>query len=201
MRNRAGVVKMKKLISLTLVLLLTLTACGGSGVSDILGGKSPDGEDGSDIYAEDGFAEGRIGDVIHSAFMNFSVNSAYTAAGYNGHTAPEGKQVLVVEMTIKNTFKESLPMWDDDFQAQWTASDETGEFAYPITDGNDNNLGVVAEEQLPAEYELAINETRTGTLVFDVPAGEKDFSVSHMELFNDGTEGDTFFVYFTAEVK
>lgn len=59
----------------------------------------------------------------------------------------------------------------------------------------------MAEEQLPAEYELAVNETRTGDLVFDVPAGEKDFSISHLELFDDDSEGDTFFVYFTAEER
>ena len=35
------------------------------------------------------------------------------------------------------------------------------------------------------------------------PAGQADFSISYLELFDDGTEegdtGDTYFVYFTAE--
>lgn len=187
---------MKKLISLTLTLLLTLalTACGGN--------SSGGGSASNEVYAEDGFGEGRIGDVVHSIFMDFSVNSAYTTSNYNGYTAPEGMKVLVAEMTIKNTSTASLPMWDDDFQAQWTTSEETGEFSWPITDdGEGGDLDAVAEEQLPAEYELAVNESRTGALVFDVPAEEKDFSISHLELFDDGTEGDTFFVFFTAEAK
>ena len=190
---------MKKLISLTLALLLilSLSACGFSAYAGV-----PDGggeEEGSDIYAEDGFAEGRLGDTLHSVFMNFSVNSA---GDYHGHAAPEGSRVLVVELTVKNTFKESLPMWDDDFQAQWTASETTDEFAWPITEGEDGaDLDPVADEQFPAEYELAVGESRTGTLVFDVPEDEKDFSISHMELFSDGSEGDTFFVYFTAEKR
>jgi len=180
-------------LSLALLLLLALTACGGSSGSS---------SDGGGIYAENGYAEGRIGDVMHSAFMDFSVNSAYTTADYNGHTAPEGNQVLVVELTVKNTFNESIPMYDDDFQGQWTASEETNEFAWPITEGEDgSDLDVVADEQLPAEYELAVNASRTGTLAFDVPADEKDFSISHQEMFSDGTTGDTFFVYFTAEAK
>lgn len=182
---------MKKLVSLTFALLLALvlSACGGSSGAN-------------EVTAEDGYGEGRTGDIIHSAFMDFTVNSAYTTSDYNGHTAPEGKQVLVVDMTVKNTFKETLPMWDDDFQCQWTASEETNEYAWPITEGqNGQNLDTVAEEQLPAEYELAVDETRTGALVFDVPAGEKDFSISHLEMFNDDTTGDTFFVYFTAEEK
>lgn len=198
---------MKRFLSLLLTLLLSLalTACGGgdSGSSGTSGSSSSAGGTGSgDVYAEDGYGEGRIGDVVHSYFMDFTVNSAYTAGEYNGHTAPEGKQVLVVEMTVKNTFNESLPMYDDDFQAQWTTSADSGEYAWPITEAeNGDELDTVSDEQLPALYELSVNESRTGTLVFDVPAGEKDFSVSHMELFDDGSEGDTFFVYFTASGK
>ncbi len=197
--------EMKKLLSLTLALLmaLTLAACGGDSGS---GTPSSSSAGSGDVYAEDGFGEGRIGDTIHSTFMDFTVNSAYTTMDYNGHTAPEGMKVLVVEITVKNTFKETLPMWDDDFQGQWSASAETEEFAWPITEGEDgSNLDTVADEQLPAEYELAVGESRTGMLVFDVPADEKDFSISHVELFDDGSEdgseGDTFFVYFTAEEK
>jgi len=182
---------MKKLAVLTLAILaiLTLSACGG-------------GSGGREVRAEDGYAEARTGDTVHSYFMDFTVNGAYTTADYNGHTAPEGKQVLVVDLTVKNTFNESLPMYDDDFQGQWASSSETEEFAWPITEGEDGvDRDTVAEEQFPAEYELAVNESRTGTLVFDVPAGEKDFSISHQELFDDGTEGDTFFVFFTATAK
>ena len=188
--------ELKRRISmiLALVLVLTLSACGGKGSSSA--GTAESGE----VYAEDGYGEGRIGDVMHSYFMDFTVNSAYTTSDYHGHTAPEGMKVLVVNMTIKNTFNESLPMYDDDFQGQWSASPETDEFAWPITEAEDgSDLEVVSEEQLPAEYELAVNETRTGDLVFDVPADEKDFSISHLELFDDDSEGDTFFVFFTAE--
>lgn len=191
---------MKRLCSLllALLLLLALAACGGD--SGDSGGSSGAGS--GEVRAEDGYAEARIGDLVHSYFMDFTVNGAYTTAAYHGHTAPEGMKVLVVEMTIKNTFNESLPMYDDDFQGQWSASSETDEFAWPITEGEDGgDLDAVAEEQLPAQYELAVNETRTGTLVFDVPADEKDFSISHLELFDDNSEGDTFFVFFTAEER
>ena len=194
---------MKRILSLilTLLLILALSACGGSSGG---GGASSDGggAGSGDVYAEDGYGEGRAGDVVHSVFMDFSVNSAYTTSDYHGYTAPEGMKVLVVEMTIKNTFNESLPMWDDDFQAQWTASSETGEYAWPITEAEDgSDLDVMDSEQLPASYELAVNESRTGVLAFDVPAEEKDFSISHLELFDDGSEGDTFFIYFTADQK
>lgn len=193
---------MKKLLSLTLALLLilALAACGGRDGGGDEASSSGGGSETSDVYAEDGYGEGRIGDVVHSYFMNFTVNSAYTTSEYSGHTAPEGMKVLVVNITVKNTFNETLPMYDVDFQGQWSGSDESGEFAWPITMGEDGSaLDTISDEQLPAEYELAVDESRTGVLVFDVPADKSDFSVSHQESFDDNTEGDTFFVFFTAK--
>ncbi len=184
---------MKRIMAFALALLalLALPACGGSDASEI-----------REVRAEDGYAEASMGDTVHSYFMDFTVNSAYTTADYHGHTAPEGKQVLVVELTVKNTFSESLPMYDDDFQGQWASSSETDEYAWPITEGADGvDRDTVAGEQLPAEYELAVGKSRTGTLVFDVPAEEKEFSISHQEFFDDGTQGDTLFVLFTAKQK
>lgn len=200
---------MKKLCSLLMMMLLVLalTACdsipGQSGSSD--SGSSDSGSSGSDssggVKAEDGYGEGRIGDVMHTYFFDFSVNSAYTTSDYNGYTAPEGYTVLVAEITVKNTGRDSITMWDYDFQGQWSSSQEDEDFAWPIT----TEMDPVAGEQLPAEYDLAVNEERTGTLVYNVPEGEKDFSISYLELFEDGTEegeeGDSFFVFFTAEAK
>lgn len=184
--------------TLALLLLLVLAACGGEPVED----ETPGGPGSGEVRAEEGYAEARVGDLVHSYFMDFTVNGAYTAAEYHSHIPPEGMKVLVVDLTVKNTFNESLPMYDDDFQGQWSASSETDEFSWPITEGeNGVDLDTVAEEQLPAEYELAVNESRTGELVFDVPADEKDFSISHLELFDDNSEGDTFFVFFTAEER
>ena len=192
---------MKRLLTILLALLLSLTlaACGGKPGGD---GDSGGSSGVNELWAEDGYAEGRIGDLVHTYFMDFTVNSAYTASEYHGHTAPEGQKVLVVDMTVKNTFNESISMYDIDFQGQWNASAETDEFAWPITIGEDGSeLDTVAEEQLPGEYELGVNESRTGELVFDVPEDEKDFSISYLELFSDDSEGDTFFVYFTAEAR
>ena len=59
----------------------------------------------------------------------------------------------------------------------------------------------MSARQLPTEYELAVDEEREGLLVFEVPQGEKDFSISYLEVFDDSTEGDVFFVFFTAEEK
>ena len=40
---------------------------------------------------------------------------------------------------------------------------------------------------------------REGLLVYEVPAGYEDFSISTQDTYSDGTTGDTYFVYFTPE--
>ena len=89
----------------------------------------------------------------------------------------------------------------DDQQVGAVGDDSEDAYDVPITYYTD----AVSDQQLPTEYELAVDEERTGLLVFEVPAGETDFSISYLELFDDGTEegeeGDTFFVYFTAEAQ
>ena len=57
----------------------------------------------------------------------------------------------------------------------------------------------LTDEQLPGTYPLSVDEEVTGLLVYEVPAGNRDFSISYLEQFDDNSEGDTFFVFFTAE--
>ena len=67
-------------------------------------------------YAKDGFAEGRLGDTMHTYFFDFTVNSAYLCDTYEGYTPiMEGYQLLVADVTVKNTNRESIPMYDTDF--------------------------------------------------------------------------------------
>lgn len=64
-------------------------------------------------------------------------------------------------------------------------------------------LEPVGENQLPGTYPMAVDEERSGELVYEVSSGFTDFSIAYLEQFVDdsGEEstGETFFVYFTAE--
>ena len=158
------------------VMVLGLTACGG------------------------GSNEGRTGDTMETYFFDFTVNSAYLTSDYAGHTPAEGNVLLVADITVKNTFQQSIEMYDTDFQAQW-GSDGEEDFRVPITYDTENqmDLPTLTDEQLPSTYTLAVDEERTGLLVYEVPAGFQDFSISYQEIFSDDSYGDTFFVFFTAE--
>lgn len=170
-------------VLLALVLALALAGCGGSS-----------GQDAS---------EGRVGDIMETYFFNFTVNSAYLCTEYEGYVPADGSVLLAADVTVKNTFNKSIEMYDTDFQIQWGDGDE--DYGYPITIDMETGeeLDPVSDEQLPGTYNLGVNAERSGLLVYEVPADNVDFSISHLELFDDGSdeseEGDVYFVYFTAE--
>lgn len=95
-------------LAAAVVMALGLTACGGSGSS-----------------------EGRTGDTMETYFFDFTVNSAYLTSDYAGRTPGEGNVLLVADITVKNTFEQSIEMYDTDFQVQWDDGDDA--YAYPIT--------------------------------------------------------------------
>ena len=154
---------------------------------------------GTEITAEDGYGEGRIGDTMQTYFFDYTVNSAYTCTEFAGTTPAEGNVFLVADVTVHNTNSASIEMYDTDFQAQW-GSEAEEDFRVPITYDTENqmDLPTLTDEQLPSTYTLAVDEERTGLLVYEVPAGFQDFSISYQEMFSDDSYGDTFFVFFTA---
>ena len=214
---------MKRTRTLCAALALTaaaaLTACsmpGGSGSapdssapdSSAADSSAPDSsaaeapaesDPGETISSEDGYGEGRIGDTMQTYFFDYTVNSAYTCTEFAGTTPAEGSMFLVADVTVRNTDNRSIEMYDTDFQAQW-GSDGEEDFRVPITYDTENqmDLPTLTDEQLPSTYTLAVDEERTGLLVYEVPAGFQDFSISYQEMFSDDSYGDTFFVFFTA---
>lgn len=191
---------MKKFVGIIAATMLafSLTACGpvDRAVQSIVGRAS---DSGSNVVTadDDGYAEGRIGDVMKTYFFNYTVNSAYTCSEYEGYIPSEGNKLLVAEVTVKNTDRSTVTMYDTDFQVQWGDDDNDDAYDAPITYYSE----AVSDEQLPEEYDLAVNEERTGLLVFEVPEDSKDYSISYLEQFSNDTEGDVFFVFFTAKDK
>ncbi len=170
---------------LCLLLLLCLTACGGD-----------------TGYAEDGFADGGLEDTMHTRFFDFTIHSAALSDSFDGYVPQEGHRLLAAEITITNTFPQTLPMSFLDFQVQWGDERGAGCYGYPVCLGEEDDFSTyatVSDQQLPVTYDLKVEETREGILLYEVPQRETDFSISYQEFFDDGTEGDVFFVYFTCD--
>ncbi len=182
-KGKGKMMKKARLVPLLLALAMLLSGCGKSKEEEDEGGP-------------------HLGDTMHTCFFDFTVNSAYVCGEYEGYVPEEGNQMLVAEVTVKNPGDASVEMYDTDFQAQWGSEDED-DFRVPITTDPDTNeeLDTLSDKQLPSTYTLGIDGERTGLLVFEVPAGHPDYSISYQEMFSDETTGETYFVYFTPEVK
>lgn len=191
---------MKKIASLLLATVVTaavLAGCGSNGVVSSSSAPSSAATNNSVGYPdENGNAEGRLGDTMHTYFFDYTVNSAYLCDEYEGYTPADGNEILVADITIKNTVTSTLPMFDSDFQIQWN-DDADDAYDAPITYEKVDD--VLNDQMLPGEYDLPIGKTINGLLVYEVPAGNKDFSISYLEMFDDDTTGDVFFVYFSAD--
>lgn len=188
--------QLKKLASLALATVLAVTVFTGCGKPS----DDPDSAKTTPGYPdEEGYAEGVLGTAMHTEFFDFTVNSAYTCAAYEDYTPADGWQMVIVELTIKNTFSESVPMFDSDFQIQWS-DDADDAYELPITIYLESGK-TVGKNMLPSEYDLAVKESRTGILAYEVPVGETEFSISYQTYFEGGSEGNLFFVFFTAKNK
>ena len=154
-------------------------------------GKSINGGDEPQLY------EGGLGEAMNTYFFDFTVNSAALTGTYGDVTLNEGT-FLVANVTVKNTADSTISMYDTDFQAQW--GDEADEaYSYPITWEYEDGL-LDEMRQFPSEYELEPGESRTGELVYIVPEGRGEYSISYEEIFSstegETVEGDVFFVFF-----
>ena len=191
---------MKKLVAAFLTSMMVLSRA-GCGKTDIAAAAQNEGNEDAPVEAyllDDGTHEydGRIGSTMKTCWFNFSVDDAYyTTDSIGGYEASDGNELVVVELTLKNTFEESVPMFDTDFELIWNVDDkEKMTSVYCIFDE-------VMDDQFPSEYDLEIDETRTGYLVFEAPKGTKDFAIGFLEQFESEEDGDIFLVYFTADKK
>lgn len=191
-----------KLRDLGAALAFTVDWSAASGTSIITGGFPDDGG----YYVKGGDAGG-LGDVMHTYFMDFLVAEAYTCASLGSYAPAGDSRLLVVKISVKNTMTATLPMYDVDFRVRWGGTEDGNDYAWPVTTSAEpytNQVKVkrsLSPEQLPGEYEVAVNETRTGLLVYQVPASETEFSLSFQEYFSDGSQGDSYRVAFTAEAR
>ena len=138
--------------------------------------------------------EAHVGDTVSTSWFDYTVTSAEPMDTYEGYTAAEGNKLVVVNLTMTNTFNESVPMFDTDFQLYWGEYNDD-EMAFPTLP--------YCEAQLPEEYYLDIDATVDGVLVYEVPSDVRDFTFAFLEIFENGTEegeeGDLFMTYFTAD--
>lgn len=108
---------MKKITAILLTAIVVVMTAGCSAPGTDSGGSVIEAN-------EEGYGEGRIGDTMRSYFFDFTVKSVYLCDVYGSYIPAEGHELLVADLTLKNTFNSSLPMFDSDFMVSWGDGDE-----------------------------------------------------------------------------
>lgn len=136
--------------------------------------------------------DGVPGDTISTAFFDFTVNDAHMADSYGDQKPADGNVFCVVNVTVHNTMRQSLPMFDTDFILFWGPGDEDGSF--PITyEAADRRTG----DMLENSYYIGINETASGDLVYEIPKTHDPEGILYFEeYFENGEYGDYYTVTF-----
>lgn len=139
-----------------------------------------------------GGGEYQVGETVSTAWFDYTVKQVQAADSYEDRAAGQGERLVVAELTLTNTFEQAVPMFDADFQLYWGAEGQE-EMVLP--------LEAFCQAQLPSEYDLDVRESRTGTLVYQVPAEAGNFTLAFLEVFENGTDqgedGDLFLIRFT----
>lgn len=138
--------------------------------------------------AGDGYYEGRIGDTMKNEFFEYTVLKANYINEYAGYKPAAGNVLVDTVIRVKNVFGETIPMFNMDFQIQWGDGDEDYGFGVEALYGE--------EGIMPDSYDLGRAETVEYHIVYEVPEGTNEYSISYLEVYDDDSTGDVFFVYF-----
>ena len=158
---------------LLLCLALSMTACGN---------KTDDTADASDASAT-ATAQGReydslktqtMGKTTTNLFFEWTVNSVYVETGALDIYMPtEGTKYVVADITVRNIDDEAILVGNYDFEILWGSGDTEGDYAYMS----------FYDEMFPDEQELAVGDSLSGKLVFEVPTDTENVSIIYQEYY------------------
>lgn len=156
-----------------------------------------------------GKAEGVMGNVMKTSFMEFTLNDAWLTSAYQTLTPDSGMSLLVLNITTHVTQSSELKLYDTDYQVQWGGTGEE-DYSVPVTYRDEwataptykrvvNLQGI--EGMFPGEAVLQSDESLTTDYVYQVPAGNNNFTLQFQEFFADESLGDRFIVTFSASER
>ena len=182
---------LKKRLLLSLLLISVLLLVSGCRINDIVSNAAAKmkaegrGHGETLVFGQD--------EVMQTAFFDVKINSAKLVPELSEYVPDdEANLFLVVNVTVTDTFADQgkIPMFYSDFELTWASLE--GATVYAETS--------FAEGQLPDEYEIFKNESKTGDLVYIVPGNVTDFAILFYEYWEDDFVGNTCRAEFTAKL-
>lgn len=195
------------LVLLSIVLLMSLTGCSilRSVIGNQAGGDSQTSGDSQTDDDKNGFGEmaskilksqgrtydelytGQMGETLTNSFFEFKIDSAKLLtelAGYLPET--DGNKFLVADVEVTNIFEETIPVGNYDFYVLWNG-------------GEDIPYNASFDWMYPDDAELAVGETLSGKLVFEIPPDAEDVMIGYTEIWDDEFEGNIYLVEIVTE--
>ncbi|MCI8417456.1 MAG: hypothetical protein HFI33_08210 [Lachnospiraceae bacterium] len=154
---------------------------------------SEEGGPSKDFDLEGGFYDGGIGDTLENVFFAMRVDEARLVESYGSYEPSEGTELVDVTITLTNTFWEELPMYNTDFQIQWGGEGDD-DFRFGLSE-----LSAESPDVMPEQFWLEEGETVEYHLIYEIPAGNRELSVSYLEEYSDGSEGSLYVIFFEPE--
>lgn len=194
---------MKKFTALflTVIMVFSLSACGSGNNNDrntdhdtVDESNSTDNSSKINSFRNNsGDTTGSVGDTMSTQWFDFTVNSVSAYGNeYLGYTADRGYRLLIVNVTIENTFDDVNPMFYSDFTIDWGSSDDY--YDYPL-----QNAESLSDDFLPDTYYMNPGDKVTGNLLYEIPAEETDLKLSYVEIDDQDTVYDTYTVRFQVD--
>ncbi len=141
----------------------------------------------NDERTYDGVAEGRIGDTLQTEWFTFKVNEVNFLEEFAGYVPESGRELVLVNLTLKNIFGIPLPFYSSEFSLIF---DE--ELADPLI----IDIDTVA----PEKFELKRGEIVTYNFIYEIPKENNgQYSIAYVEVYEDDLIGDYYYVYFEKE--
>lgn len=192
MKKKRGYNKRRWLPLFILVLCsLCMTGCGNA--EKVRGSKKA-----QDGRSYGGTVEGNIGEVMHTAFFDVTLDQAVCQNTYQFedglYQADSGNTYLIVTLTIENTYEKDLPMSITDFTLDF---DGRAEDTLVVGFGK-AELGV--DPYMEDLFTLKQGEHITKSILFTVDEKE-EYTLCYKEYYEDQFEGNRFEIHFTPEAK
>ena len=124
-----------------------------------------------------------VGEELENSFFAITVRDVTrTSEVYGYTTGVEGMDFLILDVTIRNTFGDTIDMFTSDFTVEWGSGEDQWDPGFFKT----------FEDQLEDEWTMADGEEVSGRLYFAAPAGNEDLRLVYTEIWADSFIGDTY---------
>jgi hypothetical protein len=182
---RSGIARIAA-VALMAMLTFSLVACGdtngGNVISDIGRMLQAEGRPYNNVTT------GKVGDTLTNSFFDWTVKSVTAkdtviVDGEEYLPSVDGYKFLIVDITTKNVFDQPNPMGNADFSIIWGEGDDITE---------DYTYEAFMDGMYPDDFEEAVGQSTSGTLVFEVPKDVHSAYIAYYEIWSDSFEGDTY---------